>query len=820
MYKFSKDAGCLEEVKTMSFSVGANVMRKEAKDKVTGFAKYTRDLDDAPMLYAHLLCSKHAHAKIISIDVLKAKKMPGVRKIITGNDYHLLCGEILKDRPPLAKNKVRYFGEPIAIIIADDEQTAKGAADRINVKYKPLPAVISIKEAIKPKPVIIHENLVNYKKQIQDLWPIENSNIFHHSKVRKGNVKTAQEQSDVIIESDFKMPQTDHAAMETRVSRCKITPSGKVIITTASQAPFAVKEMISECFDIPEGNVIVKTPLVGGSFGGKASVNLEFLAVMASKAVNGKCVNLSNTREQDLVASPCHHETEAKIKIGARNDGSITFAEMTFYINAGAYCDVSPRISKAIVSDCSGPYNIQNIKCDCFAVYTNLPYTTSFRGFGHISTTFCIERMIDKLAEKLSIDPIKIRLINAIKEGDITPTGSKVTLSNTGDLKKCLQKLENIITKNENSNITQNSLNKNVFEKSFKKIKILLTNEKNEGLNNNLVRATGVACFYKTSSTATNASASAVLSFNSDGSINLDYGSVEIGPGMRTIAAQILAEKMKMSIDRIHVKMDVNTQTTPYYWKTVASMTTYMVGRAVLKAAEDAIGQLLDLGSVILRCPKEDLEVAYEMVFLKENPEVYVKFKDMVMGYKYSNQNAVGGPIIARGSFIMNNLTLPDKETGQGELGKSWTLGVQAVEIEYDKTQCSYRILKAITVVDVGKVIHPKLAKGVIMGGMCMGLGVGASEAHVHKQNGTIGTTSFRTYKSLKYGEVPEYIVEFVESPQISTPFGSRGIGEHGIIGMPAALANAVSKATQIDVTETPITPEYIWRRKFKNDSV
>jgi len=245
-------------------------------------------------------------------------------------------------------------------------------------------------------------------------------------------------------------------------------------------------------------------------------------------------------------------------------------------------------------------------------------------------------------------------------------------------------------------------------------------------------------------------------------------------------------------------------------------MTTYMAGRAILNAAEDAIKQLLYVGSIALRCPIDDLDFENERVYVKNDPDIYLAFKDIVHGYKYQNGNSVAGPIIGRGNFIMYKLTIPNPETGKGATGRSWTVGAQAVEIEYDTVQHTYRLLKAATVIDAGKVLNPKTAKGVVMGGMCMGLGQGTSEEFIYDETGVVQNTSFRTYKMLRYGEPPDYLVEFVETPQIDAPFGARGIAEHGIIAIPAALANAVSLAAKIDIEQIPIIPEYIWRKKLE----
>ena len=777
----------------MESQLGKDIVRVEAKDKVTGTAKYTNDLDDSPILYAKLLTSSCAHAKIISIDTSTASAMPGVKAVITAKDYYVLCGSLFRDRPPLASDKVRYFGEPVAMVIAEDEEKAKKAVDKIYISYEQLPVVNSISDALKKKPVLIHEQMMSYKKSITEVFPEKGTNICHHQKIRKGDMKKGWDDSDVIMEGEFSLPQSDHAAMETRSTRCIVMPDENVIIKSSSQVPYAIKELISKYLGIPEGRVIVRVPLVGGGFGGKATVQLEVLAVIAAMHVKGKWVNLTNTREEDFVTSPGHLGLNGHIKIGAKSSGKITAAEMKFYIDTGAYSDTSPKLAKAIAVECAGPYHIPNIQCDSYSVYTNHPYVTSYRGFGHEEHAFCLERTMDKLAAKLGMDPFELRLLNVAHDGDLKPTQVKVTTSNTGNITECLNRLRNLIKWDEGSRIVE---------------------------GNNIIRAKGISCLIKTSDTPQNAGAAAILTFNSDGSVNLNCGAVEIGPGMKTTLSQILAEKMRMNINDIFIKMEVDTQSSPLYWKTVASMTTHMVGFAVINAAEDALNQLLQLASIALRCPVSDLEYENKMIYVKHDPSFFITFKDLVQGYKYPDGNSIHGPVIGRGSYVMNHLTILDKETGKGKAGLSWTVGAQAVEIEYDTRQHTYRLLKAATVIDAGKVINPKTARGVITGGMCMGLGLGTCEDFIYDENAITENTSFRTYKMIRYGENPKYLVDFVETPQIDTPYGSRGIGEHGIIGIPAALANAVSLAAQIDVTSLPVTPEYIWREKTKNDSV
>ncbi|MDR7857165.1 xanthine dehydrogenase family protein molybdopterin-binding subunit [Tissierella sp.] len=767
--------------------VGVSVLRKEAWDKVTGAAKYTGDSITANTLHAKTLTSTHAHAIIKSIDVEEASISKGVQTIITGDYFPVLTGSVIQDRPPIAIGKVRYYGEPVAVVVANSEEEAMRAMKLINVDYEPLPIVNSISDAIKLDATLIHDNVSLYHCPNTEVNPQHNSNIAGHVKIRKGDMQKGWSECDVIIESSFSMPQSDHLAMETRNCQAQILPNGTVLIDTASQGPFAVKEELSKVFSIPEGNIIVRTPLVGGAFGGKATVQLEFIAYLASRAVGGKPVRIANSREEDIFASPSKIGVESKLKIGATKEGIIKALECTYFVECGAYSDTGTRMAKAIASSCTGPFNIENVYCDSFTIYTNHSYVTSYRGFGHVASNFSMERILDKLAAKLKIDPMELRIKNAITEGNTSPTQNRVTFSSIGNLQSCIFKLKEAINWEEGQ-----------------------IKETEKGT----IRAKGISCFWKTSNSASNATSGVILMLNSDGSVNLNFGGVEIGPGMKTAIAQIVAEKMKMDVEKVHVFMDVDTQITPKHWKTVASMTTFMVGNAAIKAVEDILNQLRLICSIVLRCTPDELDVKNQVVYLRDDPTTYIHFRDVAHGYKYPDGPSIGGQIIGHGNYIMKHLRPLDNKSGKGKTGESWTVGAQAVEIEYNPTNYSYRLLKAATVVDAGRVVNPKTAAGVIMGGMSMGLGLATREEFLYNDDGILENTSLRTYKLIRYGENPVYIVDFIETPQIDAPFGARGIGEHGILGIPAAFANALSLAAKDDFDTLPISPELIWKTK------
>jgi CO/xanthine dehydrogenase Mo-binding subunit len=767
--------------------VGESVPRLEAWDKVTGRARYTADHLQPGLLRAALVTSTHAHALLRRVDTAPAAALPGVRAVVTGADTSLLCGEVIEDRPPLARGRVRHYGEPVALVVADSAAEAAAAARAVGVEYEALPYVGSPAEALREGAPLVHPDLGTYRIAQRPACPEPGTNVADRARLRRGDAARGFAESEVVVEASFTLPQVDHAAMETRAARVEVQPDGRVLVHAATQAPFEVQKTLATYFGIPQGRVVVTAPLVGGAFGGKAAVQLEVLAYLASRAVGGRPVLLANTREQDLTSSPVGIGLESTCRLGARRDGTLLALDATHRMDIGAYADSTPRIARALASACTGPYRVPHVRCDVLCVYTNHVFATAFRGFGYMPMTFTIERLMDRLACALGLDPLELRLRNAIRPGDSGPTQVRFTEHLIGDLPRCIERARALIG----------------WERGVR-----------EELPDGRVRSRGAACFWKTSSSPPNAISGAIAALNADGSVNLSVGAVELGPGTKTAAAQMLAERLGIPVAGVHVRMEVNTHADPEHWKTVASMSTFMVGRAVLAAADDILKQLRGLAAVALRCPPEDLEVRPDRVCLRDDPEMFVRLSDLAHGFRYPDGDSIGGQIVGCGGFVMRHLTLLDSDDGRGMPGPSWTVGCQAVEVELDPGDCSYRILRAVTVMDVGRVVNPRLARGQVMGGMCQGLGYGSRERVAYGADGAVLSDQFRTYRTMRIGEQPAYAVEFVETPQANAPFGARPLGEHGILAAPAALAAALATAAQVDVTCLPATPEALWRAR------
>ncbi|WP_199619201.1 xanthine dehydrogenase family protein molybdopterin-binding subunit [Paenibacillus alkalitolerans] len=767
-------------------TIGDSIYRKEALDKVTGAAKYTDDYQTPAMLHAKLIISPYAHAKINAIDISEAQKASGVRAVVTGQADFPLTGEETHDRPPIAFGKVRYYGEPVAVVVADTPHLAKKAATLVKIDYEPLPVVNSPSDAIRASAPLVHENLAQYEK-IQHVYPEPGTNIANRIKIRKGNMEIGWKESEVTVECTFSFGPSDHAAMETRCATAEIRPDGHILISSSSQSPYMIKKLMSEYFNIDAGSIIVTAPLVGGAYGGKVPTQLEIIAYLASKAAGGRPVKVFNEREEDMIASPVHIGLEATVKLGCAKDGKLKAAKLFYLFDSGAYSDKGATITRAGAVSCTGPYYIENIWCDSLCVYTNHPYATAYRGFSHSEVLFAFERTMDVLAEKLGMDPLELRMKNAIVSGQTTPTQDALHGSSVGNLPECITKLKALMNWDEGRYIP---------------------------INDRKVRAKGISCIWKTSTIDSNASSGVILTFNPDGSLNLMSGLVEIGAGTKTVLAQILAERLKMDVSKVHVRMEVDTQTMPEHWKTVASRGTYMAGRAVLQAADDLIRRLKDITSRALVCSPDDLEVGYGKVYVRDNPEIACKISDIAYGHKFPNGYSIGGQVMSAGSFMFKHITHLDSETGAGRPGPEWTVGAQGIEVEFDTRDFTYKILKAYSVIDIGKVLNHKAAVGQVMGAMSMGIGFAGRETFIFDSEGKVLNPRLRTYVPPHYGEHPEYVVQFVETPYSDGPYGARGIGEHGLIGMPAALANCLSVAAGVQLNQLPLVPELIWKTK------
>lgn len=775
--------------------LGRPIPRLDAREKVTGVAKYVDDLKLAGLLHARVLRSPYPHARILRLDTSKAEALAGVKAVATGKDFPNFVGLYLVDRQFFATDKVRFFGEPVAAVAGVTEEIAEEALSLIEVEYEPLKGLFSPDEALAPDAPLVHEKLGEYKC-VPFLFPKPGTNISNHFKLRKGDTEKGFAEADHIFENTFYVPHMQHVPIETHTAIAQYDATGKLTIWSSTQSPNAVRKLIGVALDMPMSKIRVISPFVGGGFGGKAGVNIEPQVVAVAIKVGGRPVRLTLTREEEFQCSTVRQGLVARLKTGVTKEGKFVAQEAEFLWDAGAYNEYGANVTRTAGYSSSGPYEIPNMKSDSLCIYTNHPVGGPFRGFGMGEIHWAIEQQIDIIAHELGLDPVEIRHLNALKDGSKSATGE--VLEDVG-LNKCIDEAAEAIGWGEKAG----------------KVPEAMAGRNPEGQPGK-VRGKGLACMVKAPAMPPDAGSSAILKFNEDGTINLLTSAAEIGQGAFTALAQIAAEELGVPMDWISVSTP-DTDFTPYEWQTVASRITFSSGNAVLAAARDAKRQLMETASQVFGVEPEDVDMADGYAYVKNTPHKRLHVHDIAMGYYRVNIGAVGGPVIGRGKFVPKNLTLLDQETGQGTKPVAqWTFGVQAVEVEVDTETGVVKVLKVAAAYDVGRVINRQTSEGQAQGGIMQGIGSAFWEGLV-LENGRARNGNFVDYKIATSVDVPEMELRFVETPLKDGPFGARGFAEHTMVPTAPAIANAVYDAIGVRIKDLPITPEKILKALKEN---
>ena len=765
--------------------VGKSSVRVDGKVKISGAAQFIDDLDFGPnLLYAEVVESKFAHAIINSIDISEAEKIPGVVKIVTGKDFPFRFGLYMHDRYIFAQDRVRFVGEQVAAVIARDAVTAKAAAKLVKVDYTELTPVLSVQQALGDSPFLIHPDLKDYH-HVPWFFPQTNSNVAHLRKVRNGNVEEAFADSDFVLDDVYTVPRYAHCALEVHGAVGLLDHSGRLTVWTASQSPHTQRHLFAEAL-APLGfqhkDVRVITPFIGGGFGGKAGVSMEILGAALATKVKGNPVKILWSRAQEFYNTYQRQGVVARLKVGVKNDGTITALEHTLYWDAGAYVEYGANVVNAAGLSATGPYRIPNIKIDSYCVYTNLPPGGPYRGFGYSEFLFGLESHINELAKKIKMDPVEFRKKNAIREGDRLTYGSKM---NPNGLMEAIDKVANEIE----------------------------WGKKETSSDPNKVIGKGFSLFWKAPAMPPNASSSAFLKFNEDASLNILVSGMEIGQGYLTVLAQIAAEVLSVPVEKIRVETP-DTDRNPYEWQTVASHVTWGCGNAVKQAAEDAREQIFDLIERAKGKKRDELYLEDECVRSKVEKDFSLPLKNFIIsGIQKEDGTFRGGPIIGRGMFMPEFASaLSDPETSQGgHPNVHYTVGAAAVKIEVDKQTGKVKIPKVVLAVDCGKAINPDLVNGQITGGILQGIATVLYEDMRFDNKGKLINANFSDYKIPTAMDIPDEVVPIIiEVAQPDGPYGARGMGEHTMIPAAQIIANAVEDALGIRIKSMPITAEKI----------
>ena len=768
--------------------VGQRYDRKDAREKVTGQAVYTYDMELPGMLHARCLLSPYARAKIVSIDTSKAKALPGVRAVLTGEDSDILVGLYMQDKRVLSKDITRYQGDVVAAVAAEDEETAERAISLLEVVYEPLEPVHNVDEALEAK-ILVHEDINELKHYVGVFFPQKDSNIASWNKSKKGDLDKAFAESDLVVKNDFSLPAVAHVPMETHVSIVQADPfSNKIKIWSSAQSPFAIRQIMADSFGVSESDVEVHIPYVGGGFGGKAGIHLEPLATLLSRAAGGLPVKVRATREQEFNQLPTRAGMRGRIKTGVTKDGKLTAVQAVYDWDSGAYADYGVNVGKTAVYSGVGPYIVDNASIDSKTIYTNKVFSTAYRGFGHLETHWSIERQMDILSQKLGIDPYEFRMKNLLEPGFQTMSGEVITASN-GSPKECLTAV--------------------VKEIGWTGRKT--EEERQREWKTGKVRGKGFAMLQKAPAMPANTATAVIMQMNGDGHVKMMIGAVDFGQGAITALAQIAAQELDIPIEHIQISAEIDTRANPYDWNTVASKLTFMAGNAVIKACREMLRKMKDVAAQALRTEPDYLEHADGVIFHRHSPERRLTYKQIALGYMYPNGTGIGGPLIASGSSIADGLTNLHPETGQGNPAAVWTFGAHAVEIEVDVETGSIEVLKVASAFDVGQVINEKLIYGQICGGVLQGLGSALLEGYKFNADEQLMNPSFTDNKIPTMKDMPMEIVPiYIENPQHNGPYGARGVGEHPMISIPSAVGNAVYDALGINFHVLPLSPEAI----------
>ncbi|MHA1971508.1 MAG: xanthine dehydrogenase family protein molybdopterin-binding subunit [Candidatus Hodarchaeales archaeon] len=760
--------------------VGKAIKRADALEKVTGAAQFIDDLRFPRMLYVKVLRAGIPHAKILKIDTSEAKKIEGVIEVLTGKsevfESSKLIGTCIFDQTPIAKDKVRHAGEVVAAVIAENEKIASEAVENIKVDYEPLPFVIDPIEAASKNAPVIHEKNGEYE-HVPTFVPVKNTNIFYKYQLKKGDHANVFKEADVTVESDFEYPLLSHAALEPHGAVAHWDLCGELHIWSSTQAPFVLREVMNHLFELPMNKIHVNVPsYLGGGFGGKSDYTIEPLLAYLAKAVPGYYLKFVLTRKEVFIGSVLGRGMKGYMKIGAKNDGTLVGIEADLYFSDGAYGDTGCNVVLAAGHNCVGPYYFRNCSIRSHGVYTNTPPVGAFRGYGHPEGQFMIERLMEQLALKLHIDSKELRNKNFLRPGQTNSLGQTITEHN-GNIREC-----------------------------FSKVIEALEKEPLPKEDENYIYGRGIAALVKSPVQTANASSNVVLKVNEDLTVNISVGGVEIGQGSLTVLAQIAADYLQFPVENIRINNEINTQLTPYEWQTVASMSTMRIGNAIKMAAERAIHQFKENAAQVLNCDLKDL--VYDGTKISYD-KTEIPLEKLAMGYQYEDGHTIGDPIITTGSSVVRNVTWPDLETGQYQ-PYEWTFGSQGVDIQINRKTGEVKVLRAVTALDVGKVINPATAEGQIMGGFMQGIGAALMEKIEFNEKGIMKTTNLRRYRIPRLSDMPEFTCIFVENPQPDGPFGCRPMAEHPIIGPPPAIMNAIQKATGISINTLPATPDKI----------
>jgi len=734
----------------------------EGGERVRGLATYASDITLPGMLHARPVLSEYAHARITRVDKAAALAIPGVVAVLTADDLAVSFVPITRAHMLLAQGRVVFYGQPVAIVVADTETAAEDGARAVTIDYDPLPAAIDVETALAPDAPLVWPDGVpktaNPDDAAHGAVPTQVTQEANSHKNRagevhftRGDVEEGFRQADLVLSNTYRTQIVHQGYMETNASVVQPDPaSGGLTIHSGTQAPFLVRDKVSQILGVPPSSVRVVTPTVGGGFGGKFGVTD---ALVAAVAWTVKCpVRMVLTRSEDfLVGTPAPH-TLIEIKTGMTKAGVLTALEADILLDGGTHPTTLHALTAQVLGAC---YKVPHLKIRAVGVLTHKPAAGSYRGPGGLQATFALESQIDELARQLGLDPLEVRLRNAVEAGDPMADGRRYP---SIGLKTCLERL------------AEHSLWKQ--------------RAREPGVGYGIAIAGWLGTIMP---------ASATCAMDGDGTLTVTVASSDM-TGTNTAMALIAAEVFNVGASKIRV-VTTDTGGGIFAGPSAGSMVTRTVGAAVLAAATAARTQLLDIAASMLEADPQDLVLDGGSVAVRGAPGKRLTCQEIAT--RTMSYGSPYPPISAEGTVALRDIAP--------------CFIAELARVQVDLETGSIRLLNWLVVQDVGRALNPLLIEGQIHGGVSQSQGFALGEQLAYNENGQLLSGTFMDYALPKAGNVPSIAVELAEVPADGSPFGARGVGEPSIIPGAAAIANAVRDACGVRMTALPITPQAIW---------
>ena len=780
--------------------VGKDIPRTAEIDKVTGRAVYIDEYKRPGMLYGKILYSKYAHARIKSINTEKAKRLPGVRAVITGYDIPDVRVGFLGDQTVLKRDVVRQFRDEVAAVAAISPEVAQEALKLIEVEYEPLPAIFDPLEAMKPDAPLVHEFDARGRPLRSNVLPLPW--VFS-----AGDIEKARQESAHVVTDSVTTTWINQCCMGTSGCVAEFDSNNNLTYCGQTNVIFGAKQRIATYLrniGLKGKKIRVLNPVVGGSFGTKLDTDIyEFICIQLALKTR-KPVKIRFTREEEFMALPPRQAAQFTIEQGCDKNGLLTFRKVEAILDNGAYTSWGATTPSVMMLPISSMYRVPNVSFRATCVYTNNIYSQAMRGYGNPQAAFAVEVSMDLLAEKAGIDPAEFRLINRNHPGDVTPMGLKIT---TCPLEKCITTVKEKIRWDE---------------KHGKR------NGRGVGMAS-LIHVAGGARVYLSDGTGIR------IKVNEDGEVDVLSGSTDQGQGSPTVIAQIIAEATGFRPEDVNI---VFGDTALGLWDagTHASRHTFVAGNAAVRAGEMVKRQILELAvqyvpKLVKRSLKqqkkknpdfvepvldytmidspEKLELKDRMVYPREVPD-HPYFKMEVSKILANGLHVgVGESKAVVAEVFWDPPTEMLNAEMKGNYSCTYAFGSAGVEVEVDKQTGEVKILKLVSAHDVGRAINPALVKGQIYGAAYMGVGFGLTE-RVQVIDGKVVNANFRDYKILTANDVVPVEAVIIEDPDAAGPYGAKGIGEPGLVPTAPAIASAVYDAVGVWIKDLPITPEKV----------